>query len=64
MKKQEIIKAVNSGKQILVTRERVSIEGTTIPRKMFEDMLDSGKIVCVGRPNNFCRAYATALTRG
>jgi len=49
--------AVKDGAIIVVSRERVSIDGETIPRKVFEAMIDDGVIAFSHRPNNFTKAY-------
>lgn len=45
-------------KALYVTRERVSLNGdVTVPRKVFEELMDAEAIVFTRRVNNFTKAY-------
>lgn len=45
-------------KALYITRERVSLNGdATVPRKVFEELLDAEAIVFTRRVNNFTKAY-------
>lgn len=48
---------MKAGAILLVTRERCSVCGETVPRKVFDELLSAEAIVFSHKPNNFSRAY-------
>ena len=61
MKNRNAIEAaVKAGAVIVVSRDRASINGETVSRKIVEAMIDAGVVVFSHRPNNFTKAYKAA----
>lgn len=62
MKKQELIKRLESGETIVIARERcfMSSDLVTVPRKMVEALQDADKLTYSHKHNNFSKAYKLA----
>jgi hypothetical protein len=60
MNRKAIEEFLKNGGEIIVSRDRASVNGTTISRKILESLLNDGKIVFSHKPNNFIKAYKGA----
>ena len=60
MNKSELKEAIENGAEILVNHDRCSVNGNTVRRKFVDDLFDDDKLVFVGKPNNFTKAYKLA----
>ena len=59
MTKATLMQRLEAGEVIVNGRGRVFLQagGETVPRKLFEALLDADTLEFVGKHNNFSRAY-------
>lgn len=52
---------IDTNTSLLVSRQRVSLNGKTVPSSVFEDLMIADAIVQIARINNFTRAFAPVV---
>lgn len=60
MKKSEFIEKMKSGAEVMINHDRCSVDNKTVRCSYVDEMFDNDKLVFVGKPNNFTRAYKMA----
>lgn len=57
MNKKKFKELMQNGAELLVNRDRCSINNETVKRSYVEEMFDNDELICTGRVNNFTRSY-------
>lgn len=60
MKKSQVIELLNNDAELIVSRERCTINSETVSRRIVDELFREGKLAFTRKVNNFTKAYKLA----